>query len=464
MVMAGCLPARRRRRALGWGLAIALLAPVPLGPAAAFASTATELAQARARIDRTSAELMAARSAADGTGGAERDKLEAIERRLQQEKADLVRLERGLTARHAAESADESEAADEATPAATPGAEQDGPVVRLADAPGGTAVAGTATPSLSPAVQRQDEVVPQVQGDAAAQAARIDGYLASKFSPLTGLGAVFVTESQAVGMDPRFLVAISGAETSFGTYGPSQSIHNPFGMGPGINYASWADAIRAAAQNLGGPIYLGDGRVTILAIRDRWAPAGAVNDPSGLNSNWVRNVGTYLADLGGDPAGSVFPGHAAPVTAVVPGAAATGPTAPLPVYTPPTPVLGQSGKGPSAAESALAVLGAPGVAKGADPDTGFSAAGLVRWAYAEHGVEVPGGLRAQSTAGRAIAPRDLDSGDVILFADEDGTVTGAGLYVGGGQFVHSEGEGGGVRLGSLYDAYYAEGYAGARRF
>jgi peptidoglycan endopeptidase LytE len=88
----------------------------------------------------------------------------------------------------------------------------------------------------------------------------------------------------------------------------------------------------------------------------------------------------------------------------------------------------------------------------------------VRWAYAQHGVEVPGGLRAQSNAGRAIAPRDLDSGDVILFAGEDGTITGAGLYVGGGQFVHSEGDGGGVRLGSLYDAYYAESYAGARRF
>ncbi|HTI35192.1 MAG TPA: hypothetical protein VL422_16065, partial [Miltoncostaea sp.] len=343
-----------------------MLVPLAVGPAAASASTATDLAQARARIDRTSAELMAARSAADGTGGTERDRLEAIERRLQEEKADLVRLEHGLSARHAAASDDAAQAPatpDDATTAATPDATGDGPVVRLADAPGGTAVAGTGTPSLSPAVQRQDEVVPEVQGDAAAQAARIDGYLASKFSPLTGLGAVFVTEAQAVGMDPRFLVAISGAETSFGTYGPSQAIHNPFGMGPGIDYPSWADAIHAAAQNLGGPIYLGDGRVTIVAIRDRWAPDGVANDPTGLNSNWVRNVSTYLAELGGDPSGSVFPGHAAPVAATVP-TGATGPTAPLPVYVPPAPVLGQSGKGPSAAESALAVLGAPGAAKG----------------------------------------------------------------------------------------------------
>jgi cell wall-associated NlpC family hydrolase len=51
---------------------------------------------------------------------------------------------------------------------------------------------------------------------------------------------------------------------------------------------------------------------------------------------------------------------------------------------------------------------------------------------------------------------------VILFADAGGTVTGAGLYVGGGQFVHSGSQG--VRLASLYDTYYAESYAGARRF
>src|SRR5689334_13723047 len=143
--MAGCPPAPRRRRALGWGLAIAMLAPLAVGPVAASASTATELAQARARIDRTSAELMAARSAADGTGGAEREKLEAIERRLQQEKADLVRLEHGLSVRHAAESADDAgpqaTPTDDATPADAPDAADDGPVVRLADAPGGTAVA-----------------------------------------------------------------------------------------------------------------------------------------------------------------------------------------------------------------------------------------------------------------------------------------------------------------------------------
>jgi cell wall-associated NlpC family hydrolase len=235
-------------------------------------------------------------------------------------------------------------------------------------------------------------------------------------------------------------------------------------MGPGISYASWAEGIRAAAQNLGGPLYLGDGRVTVVAIRDRWAPASAANDPTGLNSNWVRNVSTYLTELGGDPAGSVFPGHAAPApvagTAPVAGGSAVAPV----VYAPAVPEIGRSGKGPSAAESALAMLGAPAVARGDGSEAGFGPAGLVTWAYAEHGVVAPRTLAAQATTGRGIAPRDLDSGDVILFADASGAIVHAGLYVGGGQFVHASEPGDTVRLSSLYEPYYAESYAGARRY
>ena len=103
--------------------------------------------------------------AADGTGGDERDKLEAIERRLQQEKADLVRLERGLTARHAAESDDGREAADERDPAATPGAQgRTDPSCGWRTRPAAPPSPAPRTPSLSPAVQRQDEVGPPGAG------------------------------------------------------------------------------------------------------------------------------------------------------------------------------------------------------------------------------------------------------------------------------------------------------------
>jgi hypothetical protein len=211
-----------------------------------------------------------------------------LERRLQAQKADLLETENALAEEHARPLADaEAAAALAATvpvPYATP-----------------TAAVGSALPAVTP-------YLPALTTDDAALATALDGYLATKGSPMTGLGAVFVNEARAAGFDPRFIVAISGAETSFGTYGPSQLIQNPFGMGPGISYASWADAIRAACQNLAGAYYVGEGRYTIPAIQQRWAPHGATNDPTGLNSNWTRNVSTYSAELGGDPAGPVYTG------------------------------------------------------------------------------------------------------------------------------------------------------------
>jgi cell wall-associated NlpC family hydrolase len=128
----------------------------------------------------------------------------------------------------------------------------------------------------------------------------INTYLQSKGSPLAGHGAEFVQYGQQYGVDPRLLVGISGAETSLGTYGPSQRIHNPFGMGPNINYPTYGAAISALAANL-AKNYFGKGLNTLGEISAKYAPVGASNDPTGLNSNWVRNVSQYYKELGGNP-------------------------------------------------------------------------------------------------------------------------------------------------------------------
>lgn len=454
------------RRALTWALAIALLAPAAASVPAATGATAAELAQARERIDRTSAELAQARTRADRLGGAERDALERLERRLQAQKETLLALESGLAARHAEESAAEEAAAAaeaEAPLTPSPGEEPDGPLVVLPERP--ARASGAPSPG-----GRTREPVPAVTGTDAELTRGIDGYLASKASPLTGLGAVFVTESRAAGLDPRFLVAISGAETSFGTYGPSQGIRNPFGMGPHIVYPSWSESIGAAARNLGGTLYLGDGRVTIGAIQQRWAPNGASNDPTDLNSNWARNVSTYYAELGGDPLGAVFTRGPAVVAAIAAtGVAQRAAVVPnpygLPVMAPvAAPVIGSSGLGPDAAQEALSVLGADWSEGGHDRDSGFDDTGLVRWAYAQHDIELPASRAALAKAGTATAPEDLDAGDALFFSDESGRIVHVGLYVGAGQFVHAPGEGSVVRLSSLYDPVHAAAYAGARRY
>lgn len=460
-------PPLRARRTLSWALALAILSPAAMIVPSAGAATAAQLHQARERIDRTSALLAQARTRAERAGGEELVALARIERRLQVQKDALLALESGLAARHADASPRPDPAADGPTPTAPGSAPSDVALVVLSDPPAARTAALVGIGVASPG-RRAQETVPAVTGTDAGLTSRIDGYLASKASPLTGLGAVFVTESRAVGLDPRFLVAISGAETSFGTYGPSQSIHNPFGMGPGIVYPSWSAAIAAAARNLGGPIYAGDGRVTIGTIQQRWAPAGASNDPTDLNSNWGRNVSTYLIELGGDPLGAVFTGAAAAARASSIGRSAATAQAPIVpnAYGPPAaaPVIGRSGRGPDAAQTALAALGSGWAVDGAGRETGFDDSGLVRWAYARQDITLPKSRTAQARTGTATAPQDLEAGDAVFFSDETGRIAHEGLYIGGGQFLHAPGEGAVVTLSSLYDPVHAAAYAGARRY
>lgn len=274
-------------------------------------------------------------------------------------------------------------------------------------------------------------------------ATSIDAFLATVHSPLTGLGAVFVADGEAVGVDPRFIVAISGAETSFGTYGPAQVIHNPFGLGPNIHFPSWSAAIQGAATNLGGPLYRGAGLITIPQVQARWAPLGVANDPGGLNSNWQINVDHYFAQLGGNPSGSVM----------------TGVSNSLISLAPVTPPVGS--EGPAAAVTALGLIGVPSPA--ASPD-GLNDVELVQTVYQDQGVNIPGTLAGLETAGVKVAPQALKQGDAVFFAGAGGAIVHVGLYLGGGEFIHAPGPGRRVEIASLYGAPWRTTYAMARRY
>ena len=127
-----------------------------------------------------------------------------------------------------------------------------------------------------------------------------DRILLSAGSPMAGLGTTLVDVSSQTGIDPRFIVAIAAHETMLGTYGPAAAIHNPFGLGPGMVFATEGDAVRFAVSTL-AQYYLPEGRDTIAEIGAKWAPIGAKNDPTGLNNHWTAGVSRYYAALGGDP-------------------------------------------------------------------------------------------------------------------------------------------------------------------
>ena len=137
---------------------------------------------------------------------------------------------------------------------------------------------------------------------AAPDAAQLDAFLSGHDSPMAGTGAVFIAEGQLYGVDPVFLVAIAGAESSFGrqlyskdgdecTYNAFNWFYGP--TWPTSDFSSWDQAIARVAEGLGGSLYHGAGLVSVDAIAPRYCPDGT--------AQWVANVKAFMTQLGGNP-------------------------------------------------------------------------------------------------------------------------------------------------------------------
>lgn len=147
-------------------------------------------------------------------------------------------------------------------------------------------------------------------------AAAIDAFLAAQGSPMAGSGATFVAEGAEHGVDPAFLVAVAGAESSFGLYLYSSdgdyATFNAFNwfytaVRCDADFASFEEAIAALAAGIAGDLYYGAGLHSVEAIGPRYCPEGTVN--------WLTNVALFMAQLGGDPADTRWAGTAPPVAA-----------------------------------------------------------------------------------------------------------------------------------------------------
>jgi NlpC/P60 family len=122
------------------------------------------------------------------------------------------------------------------------------------------------------------------------------------------------------------------------------------------------------------------------------------------------------------------------------------------------------GVGRVALRVALHYLGTPYQWGGSNPSTGFDCSGLVQYAYAREGVQLPRVAAAQFDVGIRVARDDLRPGDAVFFADPNGYVHHVGLYIGDGRFVNAPETGEDVKISSLSDPYFAAQYAGARRY
>lgn len=116
---------------------------------------------------------------------------------------------------------------------------------------------------------------------------------------LGGLGQysqAFYDAGRKYGVDPKLLMAIAMHETGKGTSAAFLRKNNAMGISPNGGgpraFSSVEESIDYAARLL-RKHYLDQGLTTIAAIGGKYAPAGAGNDPRGLNKHWVSGVSKY---------------------------------------------------------------------------------------------------------------------------------------------------------------------------
>jgi hypothetical protein len=136
----------------------------------------------------------------------------------------------------------------------------------------------------------------------AALAKTIGDFLSGKSSPLKNLGPLFVKYGNLYDLDPRLMVAIADAESTYGENMPSGSF-NPFGLmqnGALIKYPSWEAAINALGKSLTNPHHNYDLSNTENLYNGTYCTSG---DCAGGASH----INTVLNALGGDPNALHFP-------------------------------------------------------------------------------------------------------------------------------------------------------------
>lgn len=95
---------------------------------------------------------------------------------------------------------------------------------------------------------------------------------------------------------------------------------------------------------------------------------------------------------------------------------------------------------------AMSKLGAPYRWAGAGPDS-FDCSGFTMWCYAQVGVSLPHSSRAQIEVGQRVSRDNLKPGDLVFFGRS--SIHHVGIYIGGGDFVHSPNTGDVVKVTSL---------------
>jgi cell wall-associated NlpC family hydrolase len=100
---------------------------------------------------------------------------------------------------------------------------------------------------------------------------------------------------------------------------------------------------------------------------------------------------------------------------------------------------------------------------GGTTSRGFDCSGFVSHVFRTHGIRLPRTSQEQATVGQPVAKNELRKGDLVFFRTRGSRISHVGIYIDGGNFIHSSSGGGKVEVDSLTSGYYARRFAGARR-
>ncbi len=122
------------------------------------------------------------------------------------------------------------------------------------------------------------------------------------------------------------------------------------------------------------------------------------------------------------------------------------PATPAPAPAPSLPVAPVGSGAGAAIAAAQSVMGTPYRWAGASPSTGFDCSGLTMWAWARGGRSLPHSSSAQYAATQRISLDQLQPGDLVFF---NNPISHVGLYIGGGQMIHSPHTGDVVKISPI---------------
>ena len=120
--------------------------------------------------------------------------------------------------------------------------------------------------------------------------------------------------------------------------------------------------------------------------------------------------------------------------------------------------------GSGLATQALSYRGTRYVFGSANPRRGFDCSGLIYYMLRQRGLNPPRTAAGYRNYGSPVAKKDLQKGDLVLFANTyKRGISHIGVYLGNNNFVHAATTRSGVRVDSLSRGYFASKYHSARR-